>query len=212
MALVTLSTTLKPTSSKALYASALVLNEANLPVIQIVFPFEDTTGLLLTLKENGKNSFISKKSVSNQPSRLLVTFSPKPASLHFSGEISSTQDTTLHSLVDAVLPNNGILNNIYSDKLIVKEYTENVYCNGAWNYGAENCKNYYYALCNDDILFDTRIIDDIIHFYKTKDDFDRIKKELLALHFFLCNSLLLKIREKFILILLLINIFLSKIS
>ena len=38
-------------------------------------------------------------------------------------------------------PNNGILNNIYSDKLIIKEYTENVYCNGAWNYGAENYKN-----------------------------------------------------------------------
>jgi hypothetical protein len=65
-------------------------------------------------------------------------------------------------------PNNGMLDNISSDKLIIKKYTKNDFCNKAWNYGAENSKNYYYALCNDDILFPTSIIDDVLHFYKLR--------------------------------------------
>lgn len=63
-------------------------------------------------------------------------------------------------------PSNGMLEGIFSNKLIIKEYTGNDFCNKAWNYGAENSKNYYYALCNDDILFPTTVIHDILHFYK----------------------------------------------
>jgi hypothetical protein len=67
-------------------------------------------------------------------------------------------------------PYNGILDNISSDKLIIKTYTENDFCNKAWNYGAKNSKNHYYALCNDDILFPTSVIDDVLHFYKFRPD------------------------------------------
>ena len=66
-------------------------------------------------------------------------------------------------------PPNGILDNInYSNKLIVKPYTENLFCNGAWNYGTQVCKNHYYAFCNDDVLFPNVIIKDVINFYKSR--------------------------------------------
>jgi hypothetical protein len=63
-------------------------------------------------------------------------------------------------------PSNGMLNNLILEKVKVIPFTEKRYCNGAWNYGISQVKNYYYALCNDDINFNPKIIIDVINFYK----------------------------------------------
>ena len=55
-----------------------------------------------------------------------------------------------------------------NDKLKIIKFTKKRYCNGAWNYGIKNVKNYFYALCNDDINFNTSIIYDVINFYKQR--------------------------------------------
>jgi hypothetical protein len=93
------------------------------------------------------------------------------------------QNLNDHELITEIIlyenaPYNGILDNISSDKLIIKKYAKNDFCNKAWNYGAENSKNHYYALCNDDILFSTSIIDDVLHFYKF-----RPKSGFIGMHF-----------------------------
>jgi hypothetical protein len=76
-------------------------------------------------------------------------------------------------------PNNGMLDSLsYSDKLRIKPYTKNLFCNSVWNYGTKNSKNYYYALCNDDILFPSIIIEDILYFYK-----HRPKSGFIGMHF-----------------------------
>lgn len=76
-------------------------------------------------------------------------------------------------------PYNGMLDNIpYLNKVKIKPYSENLFCNGAWNYGSQTCINHYYALCNDDILFPSTIIQDILHFYKF-----RPKSGFVGMHF-----------------------------
>ena len=79
----------------------------------------------------------------------------------------------VHPLVSEILliedcPSTGILNNCYFNKLNVVPFQERKYCNGGWNLGINLTKTHYYALCSDDILFPTTIIDDILYFYKSK--------------------------------------------
>ena len=54
------------------------------------------------------------------------------------------------------------------NKLTIVPFQERKYCNGGWNLGVSLVKTYYYALCNDDILFPTSVIDDVFHFYKLR--------------------------------------------
>jgi len=77
------------------------------------------------------------------------------------------------SLVNEILliedaPYTGMLDGMVLNKTIIHPFTEKRYCNGAWNYGIEKISNYYYALCNDDINFNTDIIEDVINFYKLR--------------------------------------------
>lgn len=65
-------------------------------------------------------------------------------------------------------PYTGMLDGVTLTKTTIIPFTEKRYCNGAWNFGIENVSSYYYALCNDDINFDTNIIDDVLHFYKLR--------------------------------------------
>jgi hypothetical protein len=79
----------------------------------------------------------------------------------------------VHPLVSEILliedcPSTGILNNCYFNKLNVVSFQERKYCNGGWNLGINLTKTHYYALCSDDILFPTTIIDDVLYFYKSK--------------------------------------------
>jgi hypothetical protein len=79
----------------------------------------------------------------------------------------------VHPLVSEILlvedcPSTGILNNCYFNKLNVVPFQERKYCNGGWNLGINLTKTHYYALCSDDILFPTTIIDDVLYFYKSK--------------------------------------------
>jgi hypothetical protein len=79
----------------------------------------------------------------------------------------------VHPLVSEILliedcPSTGILNNCYFNKLNIVPFQERKYCNGGWNLGINLTKTHYYALCSDDILFPTTIIDDVLYFYKSK--------------------------------------------
>ena len=77
----------------------------------------------------------------------------------------------VHPLVSEILliedcPSTGMLDSYNFNKLTFVPFQERKYCNGGWNLGVSLSKNYYYALCSDDILFPTSIIDDVLHFYK----------------------------------------------
>lgn len=61
-------------------------------------------------------------------------------------------------------PKNGNLFN----KVTIVPFQERKFCNGGWNLGVSLVKTHYYALCSDDILFPTSIIDDVLHFYKLR--------------------------------------------
>lgn len=87
--------------------------------------------------------------------------------------IKLLQDLESCSLVSEILlvedaPYTGMLDGITLNKTKIIPFTEKRFCNGAWNYGVKNVSSYYYALCNDDVNFDISIIEDIIHFYKTR--------------------------------------------
>jgi len=80
----------------------------------------------------------------------------------------------VHPLVSEILliedcPNTGMLDhkhgNIFN-KVTIVPFQERKYCNGGWNLGVSLIKTHYYALCSDDILFPTSVIDDVLHFYK----------------------------------------------
>jgi GT2 family glycosyltransferase len=77
----------------------------------------------------------------------------------------------VHSLVSEILlvedcPYTGMLDGYNFNKLTIVPFQERKFCNGGWNLGVSLSKNHYYALCSDDILFPTSVIDDVIHFYK----------------------------------------------
>lgn len=55
-------------------------------------------------------------------------------------------------------------------KLKIVKTGSNLMCNKSWNLGVSLTESEYYALCNDDILFNEKMIDDVIGFYKTHDD------------------------------------------
>jgi len=79
----------------------------------------------------------------------------------------------VHSLVSEILliedcPDTGMLSKYNFNKLTVVPFQERKFCNGGWNLGVSLSKSHYYALCSDDILFPTSIIDDVIHFYKLR--------------------------------------------
>lgn len=87
--------------------------------------------------------------------------------------IQLLRDLDVHPLVSEILviedcPTTGLLNNLYFNKLNIIPFQEKKYCNGSWNLGVSLVKTHYYALCNDDVLFPTSIIDDVLHFYKTR--------------------------------------------
>ncbi len=80
----------------------------------------------------------------------------------------------VHPLVSEILliedcPHNGMLDPVHGNlfnKVTIVPFRERKFCNGGWNLGVSLVKTYYYALCSDDILFPTTIIDDVLHFYK----------------------------------------------
>jgi len=79
----------------------------------------------------------------------------------------------VHSLVSEILliedcPYTGMLDGYNFNKLTIVPFQERKFCNGGWNLGVSLSKSYYYALCSDDILFPTTVIDDVIHFYKLR--------------------------------------------
>ena len=83
------------------------------------------------------------------------------------------QDLENCDLVSEILvvedaPSIGMLDGMVFNKTRIIPFTEKRYCNGAWNYGIKNVSSYYYALCNDDVNFDTNIIRDVLHFYKLR--------------------------------------------
>jgi len=86
------------------------------------------------------------------------------------------QDLEQHNLVSEILliedtPSiymDGMLDNITTTKTIIYPFTKKRYCNGVWNFGVSKVKNHFYALCNDDINFNTNIIDDVLYFYQSK--------------------------------------------
>ena len=85
--------------------------------------------------------------------------------------IQLLRNLDVHPLISEILlvedcPYNGMLNGYNFNKLTVIPFQERRYCNGGWNLGVSLVKTHYYALCNDDILFPTSIIDDVLHFYK----------------------------------------------
>jgi hypothetical protein len=88
--------------------------------------------------------------------------------------IQLLRNLDVHPLVSEILliedcPDTGMLDSkhgILFNKVTVIPFQERKYCNGGWNLGVSLVKTYYYALCNDDILFPTSVIDDVLHFYK----------------------------------------------
>jgi len=87
--------------------------------------------------------------------------------------ISLLRSLDVHSLVSEILliedcPYTGMLDGYNFNKLTIIPFQERKFCNGGWNLGVSLSKNYYHALCTDDILFPTSIIDDVIHFYKLR--------------------------------------------
>jgi hypothetical protein len=85
--------------------------------------------------------------------------------------IQLLRNLDVHPLVSEILliedcPYTGMLDGYNFNKLNVVPFQERKYCNGGWNLGVSLVKTHYYALCNDDILFPTSIIDDVLHFYK----------------------------------------------
>jgi len=87
--------------------------------------------------------------------------------------ISLLRSLDVHSLVSEILliedcPYTGMLDGYNFNKLTIVPFQERKFCNGGWNLGVSLSKNYYYALCSDDILFPTSVIDDVIHFYKLR--------------------------------------------
>jgi GT2 family glycosyltransferase len=87
--------------------------------------------------------------------------------------ISLLRSLDVHSLVSEILliedcPYTGMLDGYNFNKLTIIPFQERKFCNGGWNLGVSLSKNYYYALCSDDILFPTSVIDDVIHFYKLR--------------------------------------------
>jgi hypothetical protein len=88
--------------------------------------------------------------------------------------IQLLRNLDVHPLVNEILliedcPDTGMLDpkhgNLFN-KVTVIPFQERKYCNGGWNLGVSLVKTHYYALCNDDILFPTSVIDDVLHFYK----------------------------------------------
>ena len=86
-------------------------------------------------------------------------------------EILIIEDTDEYNDIDLFFP-------FCNDKINLIPFTEKRYCNGAWNFGVKNIKNDYYALCNDDINFNTSIIYDVINFYK-----QRPKSGFIGMHY-----------------------------
>jgi hypothetical protein len=87
--------------------------------------------------------------------------------------ISLLRSLDVHSLVSEILliedcPYTGMLDGYNFNKLTIVPFQERKFCNGGWNLGVSLSKNHYHALCSDDILFPTSIIDDVIHFYKLR--------------------------------------------
>ena len=85
--------------------------------------------------------------------------------------IQLLRNLDVHPLVNEILliedcPSTGMLDGYDFNKLTIVPFQERKYCNGGWNLGVSLVKTHYYALCNDDILFPTSIIDDVLHFYK----------------------------------------------
>jgi len=109
--------------------------------------------------------------------------------------IQLLRNLDVHPLVNEILliedcPSTGILNNCYFNKLNVIPFQKRKYCNGGWNLGTSLVKTHYYALCNDDILFPTSIIDDVLHFYKFRPksgfvgmDFSQYETEYKPLYY-----------------------------
>ena len=87
--------------------------------------------------------------------------------------IQLLRNLDVHPLVSEILliedcPDNEMLTSYNFNKLTVVPFQERKYCNGGWNLGVSLVKTYYYALCNDDILFPTSVIDDVFYFYKLR--------------------------------------------
>jgi hypothetical protein len=69
------------------------------------------------------------------------------------------------------VPYNGMFDGMDLKKTKIIPYNGvKKYCNGGWNLGLSISKSYYYALSTDDILYSTKIIEDILHFYKTRSN------------------------------------------
>jgi GH15 family glucan-1,4-alpha-glucosidase len=66
-------------------------------------------------------------------------------------------------------------------KLKVVNTGTNLMCNKSWNMGASLTKSKYYALCNDDILFNQKIIDEVISFYDKHDEVNLIGMDFTQL-------------------------------
>ena len=82
-----------------------------------------------------------------------------------------------HPLVDEII----LIENTKSDlklpnykKLKVVNTGINLMCNKSWNLGVALTKSKYYALCNDDILFNEKMIGDVINFYEGHEDVNLI--------------------------------------
>ena len=66
-------------------------------------------------------------------------------------------------------PYNGMFDGMVLNKTKIVPYDGNQkYCNGGWNLGLGLSKCFYYALSTDDIIYSTKVIEDVIHFYKTR--------------------------------------------
>ena len=60
------------------------------------------------------------------------------------------------------------------EKLKIVNTGSNLMCNKSWNLGVLLTKSKYYALCNDDILFNGKMIDDVVRFYNEDDEVNLI--------------------------------------
>jgi len=69
------------------------------------------------------------------------------------------------SVLEIIIIDNGNkngLNLVQFEKVRVLNQFENLYVNPSWNLGVRNAKSDYIAICNDDILFDTSIIEKVL--------------------------------------------------
>ena len=97
-----------PLLVRAFSASALVLKDVSLPLIQIT-PFGSITEVTyVDSNENGSHLYSRRNLELYQSSKLLLAFGPSPAVVQTASFKSYMELITAHNLLDALLPISGI--------------------------------------------------------------------------------------------------------